>query len=258
MWTDVKDRRTKTGHKSSPEQSKCLASIIEAEYLNAKVPFPYIKAKNPVFEHFYKQQSLWTKFHFIVRHANLGIRHILPPNTPEIQSPLWRNRPRVRDYVGKIQKKLQNNIEKKLQKSKMPDKERWSGAEIRILSFAECLVWTGCRTKGALPHYGRIGVKMPNAEEAVILGQSPEWQQFQEPIEDEGKYKVLGDLISQDINISNFTAMGTVGYFNMFTTLTVTMLDLNHLGNSLKRELNKAPFLKGMHKAANSKNQSPG
>ncbi|KAH3709712.1 hypothetical protein DPMN_069175 [Dreissena polymorpha] len=73
-------------------------------------------------------------------------------------------------------------------------------------------------------------------------------------IVDEGKYnEVLEDLISQDIKISNFTCDGDSraiqgGVQKSHGHNVGHLRDLRHLGNSLKRDLNKAPFSKGMLK----------
>ncbi|KAH3774675.1 hypothetical protein DPMN_176061 [Dreissena polymorpha] len=110
-----------------------------------------------------------------------------------------------------------------------------------------------CRTASMLRNKGQP-VQCPNHRGNCSANLSE-----REPIGDEGKYnKVLGDLISQDIKVSNFTCDGDSRAFqgvrNSHGHNVGHLRDLRHLGNSLKRELNKAPFSKGMLKGHSKSN----
>ncbi|KAH3773761.1 hypothetical protein DPMN_175129 [Dreissena polymorpha] len=104
-----------------------------------------------------------------------------------------------------------------------------------------------CRTSSMLRNKGQP-VQCPNHRGHCTANVSE-----RESIGDKGKYnEVLGDLISHDIKISNFTCDGDSraiqGVRKSHGHNVGHLRDLRHLGNSLKRELNKAPFSKGMLK----------
>ncbi|KAH3793376.1 hypothetical protein DPMN_146884 [Dreissena polymorpha] len=105
-----------------------------------------------------------------------------------------------------------------------------------------------CRTSSMLRNKGQP-VQCPNHRENCSANVSE-----RDSIGNEGKYnKVLGELISQDIKISYFTCDGNSRAFqgvrNSHGHNVGHLKDLRHLGNSLKRELNKAPFSKGHSKS---------
>ncbi|KAH3864326.1 hypothetical protein DPMN_027343 [Dreissena polymorpha] len=96
-----------------------------------------------------------------------------------------------------------------------------------------------CRTSSMLRNKGQH-IQCPNHRGHCSANVSE-----REQIGDEGKYnKVLGDLISQDIKIANFTCDGDSRAFqgvrNSNGHNVGHLRDLRHLGNSLKHELNKA------------------
>ncbi|KAH3779627.1 hypothetical protein DPMN_157431 [Dreissena polymorpha] len=75
-----------------------------------------------------------------------------------------------------------------------------------------------------------------------------------EQIGDEGKWsRALSTQISQDIKIANFTCDGDSRAFQGVSSSQSHRVghlkDLRHLGNSMKREINKAPISKDMLRA---------
>ncbi|KAH3823283.1 hypothetical protein DPMN_125082 [Dreissena polymorpha] len=104
-----------------------------------------------------------------------------------------------------------------------------------------------CRTSSMLRNKGQP-VQCPNHRGHCTANVSE-----RESIDDEVKYnEVLGDLISQDIKISNFTCNGDSraiqGVRKSHGHNVGHLRDLRHLGNSLKRELNiveQSTFLEG-------------